>query len=65
METSGRRHLTARFFEVDSHSGFCKNTSESSDWQYRSECSLRIDMVRLRVVLDVLKEAYTPESDDR
>ena len=33
-----------------------------SDWQYRNDCSLRIELGHLRDVLDVLTELHAPDS---
>jgi len=64
MHKAHRRHLSVRLFEVDAkQGGLCNpNSTVSSDWQYRSDCSLRIELGRLRHVLDVLTELHAPDS---
>ena len=66
MERAGRRHLSVRLFDVHARATACNpNASLSTDWQYRNDCSLSISLGRLRDVLDVLAELYTPQYDAR
>ena len=64
MQTARRRHLVARLFHVDvGEERICNpDATNSSDWQYLADCTLRFDLGRLRDLLDVLTELHAPES---
>ena len=63
----GRRHLTARIFHVVKTRPLCNpNVNESTNWQYHADCTLRMDLPRLRDLLDLLREVLgTPPEPSR
>ena len=63
----GRRHLTARIFHVVKTRPLCNpKVNESTNWQYHADCTLRMDLPRLRDLLDLLWEVLgTPPEPSR
>lgn len=65
LERAGRRVVVARLFNVSVKAGAdplaCnRDAAVSSDWMYRSECVLTMDLARLRDVLEVVRELVAP-----